>query len=88
MAEIAKQIPSLERIVVVPYLSQSPELARLERDDIATPMTWGQLGRAGRGAKLDFERVPSTTPWVLYSSGTTGLRRRSCRVTAGSCSSS
>jgi acetoacetyl-CoA synthetase len=74
VAEIAKQIPSLERIVVVPYLSQSPELARLERDDIATPMTWGQLAELGEGAKLDFERVPFDHPlWVLYSSGTTGL---------------
>jgi acetoacetyl-CoA synthetase len=74
VAEIAKQIPSLERIVVVPYLSQSPELARLERDEIATPMTWGQLAELGEGAKLDFERVPFDHPlWVLYSSGTTGL---------------
>ena len=74
VAEIAKQIPSLERIVVVPYLSQSPELARLERDDIATPMTWGQLAELGEGATLDFERVPFDHPlWVLYSSGTTGL---------------
>jgi acetoacetyl-CoA synthetase len=74
VAEIAKQIPSLERIVVVPYLSQSPELARLERDDIATPMTWGQLAELGEGAKLGFERVPFDHPlWVLYSSGTTGL---------------
>ena len=74
VAEIAKQIPSLERIVVVPYLSQSPELARLERDDIATPMTWGQLAELGEGAKLDFERVPFDHPlWVLFSSGTTGL---------------
>ena len=74
VAEIAKKIPSLERIVVVPYLSQSPELARLERDEIATPMTWGQLAELGEGAKLDFERVPFDHPlWVLYSSGTTGL---------------
>jgi acetoacetyl-CoA synthetase len=74
VAEIAGQIPSLERIVVVPYLSQSPELARLERNGTATPMTWGQLAELGEGATLDFERVPFDHPlWVLYSSGTTGL---------------
>ena len=74
VAEIAGQIPSLERIVVVPYLSQSPELARLERNGIATPMTWVQLAELGEGATLDFERVPFDHPlWVLYSSGTTGL---------------
>ena len=62
MAEIAKQIPSLERIVVVPYLSQSPELARLERDDIATPMTWGQLAELGEERSSTSSGSPSTTP--------------------------
>ena len=75
VAEVAAQIPSLERIVVVPYLSQSPELSTLEeRDGVATPMTWGQLLELGSGAELSFERVPFDHPlWVLYSSGTTGL---------------
>jgi acetoacetyl-CoA synthetase len=75
VAEIAAQIPSLERIVVVPYLSASPELDRLETSEAsATPMTWDQLLDLGKGAKLSFERVPFDHPlWVLYSSGTTGL---------------
>ena len=75
VADVAAQIPSLERIVVVPYLSQSPELSRLEeRDGLAEPMTWGQLTDMGEGVELRFERVPFDHPlWVLYSSGTTGL---------------
>jgi acetoacetyl-CoA synthetase len=80
VAEISGEIPSLERIVVVPYLSASPELTPLEADGSATggPMTWGQLtdlGREGGAAgELRFERVPFDHPlWVLYSSGTTGL---------------
>jgi acetoacetyl-CoA synthetase len=75
VAEIARQVPSLERIVVAPYLSANPELARLEsREGVATPMTWGQLRELGSGAELAFERVPFDHPlWVLYSSGTTGL---------------
>jgi acetoacetyl-CoA synthetase len=75
VAEIAAQIPSLERIVVAPYLSQSPELSALEKnEDVTTPMTWGQLADLGEGAELAFERVPFDHPlWVLYSSGTTGL---------------
>jgi acetoacetyl-CoA synthetase len=77
VAEIAAEIPSLERIVVVPYLNESPELSRLEEHpEIAEPMTWGQLldlGASG-GAELAFDRVPFDHPlWVLYSSGTTGL---------------
>jgi acetoacetyl-CoA synthetase len=75
VAEVASQIPSLERIVVVPYLSASPELSQLEEHPkVAAPMTWGQLRELGSGAELTFERVPFDHPlWVLYSSGTTGL---------------
>jgi acetoacetyl-CoA synthetase len=74
IAEIAGQIRSLERIVVVPYLSDSPELSVLEERQKATPMTWGQLTDLGQGVELSFERVPFDHPlWVLYSSGTTGL---------------
>ncbi len=75
VAEVAGQIPSLERIVVVPYLSQSPELSVIEEHKkTAPPMTWGQLTDLGSGAELHFERVSFDHPlWVLYSSGTTGL---------------
>jgi acetoacetyl-CoA synthetase len=75
VAEAAAQIRTLERIVVVPYLSASPELSRLEdHPEVAAPMTWGQLLDLGAGAELRFDRVPFDHPlWVLYSSGTTGL---------------
>ncbi|HET8975967.1 MAG TPA: acetoacetate--CoA ligase [Solirubrobacterales bacterium] len=75
VAEIAARISSLERVVVVPYLTHSPDLSPLEEhDDVAAPMTWGQLRELGEGAPLRFERVPFDHPlWVLYSSGTTGL---------------
>jgi acetoacetyl-CoA synthetase len=75
IAEIASQIRSLERIVVVPYLSASPELSMLEEHEkVAEPMTWDQLLELGADAELTFERVPFDHPlWVLYSSGTTGL---------------
>jgi acetoacetyl-CoA synthetase len=76
VGDIAAQIPGLERIVVVPYLSASPELARLEDPgrSLPPPMTWGQLLDLGAGVGLSFEQVPFDHPlWVLYSSGTTGL---------------
>ena len=75
VADVAAQIRSLERIVVAPYLSASPELSGLEdQPKVAEPMTWGQLLDLGQGAELRFERVPFDHPlWVLYSSGTTGL---------------
>jgi acetoacetyl-CoA synthetase len=75
VAAVAEQIRSLERIVVFPYLSASPDLSRLEDNrKVAEPMTWEQLSDLGGGAELGFDRVPFDHPlWVLYSSGTTGL---------------
>jgi acetoacetyl-CoA synthetase len=76
VAEIARRIPSLERVIVVPYLSAAPDLSLLQApgDSGPEPITWGQLGDLGEGVDLRFERVPFDHPlWVLYSSGTTGL---------------
>jgi acetoacetyl-CoA synthetase len=69
LAQLQEAMPSLERTVVLPYLSEDPDLSAL-RD--ATP--WGHLLAEGDGASLEFDRVPFDHPlWVLYSSGTTGL---------------
>jgi acetoacetyl-CoA synthetase len=74
IAEIAGQIPTLERIVLAPYLGASPELSVLEERQAAVPMSWSQLLDLGSGVELSFDRVPFDHPlWVLYSSGTTGL---------------
>jgi acetoacetyl-CoA synthetase len=69
IAQLQEAMPSLERTVVLPYLSPEPDLSPL-RDAI----TWEQLQRDGADAELTFDRVPFDHPlWVLYSSGTTGL---------------
>jgi acetoacetyl-CoA synthetase len=75
VAEIAAQIPSLEKLVIAPYLSESPDLGRIEgREGVPQLITTPQMCEIGRGAELSFERVPFDHPlWVLYSSGTTGL---------------
>jgi acetoacetyl-CoA synthetase len=69
VAQLQEAMPTLERTVVLPYLSADPDLSALSD---ATP--WGDLLAAGDGASLEFDRVPFDHPlWVLYSSGTTGL---------------
>src|SRR6476620_5744969 len=69
VAGLQREMPTLERTVVVPYLSSGPDLARLD-----SALTWGELLATGGGAELRFEQVPFDHPlWVLYSSGTTGL---------------
>jgi acetoacetyl-CoA synthetase len=69
---ILAELPSVERVVLLPYLS-----AEASADDLAAPeraLSWQELLQRGAGAELSFEQVPFEHPlWVLYSSGTTGL---------------
>ena len=69
VAGLRREMSSLERVVVVPYLDPDPDLSGIEG-----AMRWDELLNAGRDAELSFEPVPFDHPlWVLYSSGTTGL---------------
>jgi acetoacetyl-CoA synthetase len=66
VAGLVDEIPSLEHVVVLPYLAQSPDLDRVPK-----AMPWSELLRDG---PLEFAQLPFDHPlWVLYSSGTTGL---------------
>ena len=70
VAAIAKAIPSLKRIVHIPF-----GLGALE--DMGAPVTsWAELLDRPAVAAADFacEQVPFDHPlWILFSSGTTGL---------------
>ncbi|HEV2283171.1 MAG TPA: acetoacetate--CoA ligase [bacterium] len=66
--EIAAALPTVEAVVVLPYLNERPDLAGLRG---ARP--WADAMTQATG---DFtpEPVPFDHPlWILYSSGTTGL---------------
>jgi acetoacetyl-CoA synthetase len=68
---ILAELPTVERIVLVPYLAPP---AQASRHASFPHSSWEQLLERGRGAELRFEQVPFDHPlWVLYSSGTTGL---------------
>ncbi|HXH96710.1 MAG TPA: acetoacetate--CoA ligase [Gaiellaceae bacterium] len=59
VAELEREIPSLEHVVVLPYLGSEGN--------------WDDLVGSEEG-ELEFEQLPFEHPlWVLYSSGTTGL---------------
>ncbi|MBX5470041.1 MAG: acetoacetate--CoA ligase [Thermoleophilaceae bacterium] len=67
IAELERGMPSLERIVVLPYLRAEPR-----HGGLAKAISWEEL--TAEPGPLEFERVPFDHPlWVLYSSGTTGL---------------
>ena len=67
VAEIVGALPSLERVVFLPYLD--PEA---KPDGLPRAIFFAEL--VARTAALAFEQVPFEHPlWVVYSSGTTGL---------------
>jgi acetoacetyl-CoA synthetase len=72
-AEIVAALPSVEPLVVVPFLGDAAATAaRAER--LPTSTTWDAFLERGTDAPLVFERVPFDHPlFIMYSSGTTGL---------------
>ena len=68
LAEIRAELPTLERVVVLGYLGDDPDLS-----SIAGAVTYEAFVAPHRGAKLEFAQLPFDHPWyILYSSGTTG----------------
>ena len=71
MAEVLKHLPSVERVVVIPYTSAEPDLGRLGAA-ASLAVLWDAFGVGGRA--LEFTSVPFNHPlYILYSSGTTGV---------------
>jgi acetoacetyl-CoA synthetase len=71
MAEVLARLTAVERVVVVPYVAQRPELARLG-PAAARASRWAEFGVGGRAPR--FAPQPFNHPlYILYSSGTTGV---------------
>jgi acetoacetyl-CoA synthetase len=67
---IARQLSSVERSVIVPYLGRAEEIAAT----IPGAMTLAAFIRPFQPAELNFERLPFDHPlYILFSSGTTGV---------------
>jgi acetoacetyl-CoA synthetase len=67
--EIAAQLPSVEKVVIVPYTRAAPPLA-----DIAHAIDVRDFMAPYQARDIHFERLPFDHPlYILYSSGTTGV---------------
>ncbi len=67
--EIARQLPALEKVVVVPYISAQPRL-----ESIPKAVTLDAFVAPFRPGDIAFERLPfNHSLAILYSSGTTGV---------------
>ena len=68
LAPVAAQIPSIERIVVVPYTTAAPDVSAVEK-----AVTLDEFVAGRTPSDIVFERVPFDHPlYIMYSSGTTG----------------
>ncbi len=69
IADIISQIPSVERLVVVPYAQEKPDISA-----IPNAVLYADFKSAEDGLEIDFAQLPFDHPlYVMYSSGTTGL---------------
>ncbi len=76
ITEIAEQLPSLERIVIVPYLEESTTAATLPGSVLFEDFVDNE------SEQIDFVQLPFDHPlYIMYSSGTTGLPK--CMVQSG-----
>jgi len=72
VAEVAARLPSVERIVVVPYLDPGTDAAALR--DIANTLPWDVFLAPHVPGPIPYAQLPFDQPlYILYSSGTTGV---------------
>lgn len=68
LPSIIEAIPSLQQIVIVPYISDSPNLSSIPRS-----LSWFEF-LAPKPSALSFAQLPFDHPlFIMYSSGTTGV---------------
>ena len=69
VASIIKDLPSIEKVVVVPYTREEPDISGL-RDAVH----YEGFKSAGENPEIKFEHLPFDHPlYVMFTSGTTGL---------------
>jgi acetoacetyl-CoA synthetase len=69
IADIIKQLPSIEKVVVVPYTEDNPDIS-----NVPNAVHYRDFMSADKNPDIAFEQLPFDHPlYIMYSSGTTGL---------------
>ncbi|TYO94927.1 acetoacetate--CoA ligase [Desulfallas thermosapovorans] len=69
VANIIKEIPSVEKVVVVPYTEEQPDLSGLPN-----AVLFDDFLSSTPGQEIEFAQLPFDHPlYIMYSSGTTGV---------------
>ena len=74
LAEIAAKLPSVQRIVIVPYIGQADAVAEALTVQGKPAATWADAVLSQDATSPEFVRLPFAHPlYILFSSGTTGV---------------
>ncbi|MFZ2041356.1 MAG: acetoacetate--CoA ligase [Desulfobacterales bacterium] len=69
IANILKNLPSIEKVVVVPYTDPAPDISAVPK-----AVSFADFKSAEANLEIDFAQLPFDHPlYIMYSSGTTGL---------------
>jgi len=69
VADILKDLPSIEKVVVVPYTEKDPDLS-----GIPNAVAYNDFKAPETGLDIAFEQLPAEHPlYIMFTSGTTGL---------------
>ncbi len=78
-AKVVDGIPSIEKLVVVPYTEDTPDIG-----NISKAIHYQDFLSSESGGDIQFEQVPSDHPvYIMFSSGTTGKPKCMVQGTAG-----
>ncbi|MCL6610171.1 MAG: acetoacetate--CoA ligase [Peptococcaceae bacterium] len=69
VAGILQEIDTIEKVVVVPYVSESPDIGKVPK-----AQHYRSFISPGPAGEISFEQLPFNHPvYIMYSSGTTGV---------------
>ena len=69
ISNILKELPSIEKVVVVPYTEEEPNIGA-----VANAVHYQDFRSSESGLEIEFKQLPFEHPlYIMYSSGTTGL---------------
>ncbi len=69
ISEVLKELPTIEKVVVVPYTDPNPDPGR-----VPNGVLFEDFIAKEDGLEIEFEQLPAEHPvYIMYSSGTTGV---------------